>query len=200
MKNTLAISVRLVNYPRETMDSGRASLCEAENLHNELAKLSSSDPRYYPLLLKYLEAARATVVYAVRVVESTLNIEARNFAIDNSNLEPEHIQFLLEIKSKVDGKGNIKIEPDYNSIKEKLKIVTRIISGNNFDLSDSAWQDLEKAIKFRDAVAHYKADSDQNIYSEDIEIPRRAIKATQEILIRFYQSIGKNVPDWINNP
>lgn len=176
----------IVHLPAEMLNDalwhlGRAS--EFEHL---------SDP--FPLWRE----VRSAVIFSVTAVEAFMNIVATDYVRRNPEAHPVILDFLEEKESFLN-RGEVRTRFRFVNLETKLSDWTKIITGSEFDKSDSIWQKFVRVKKFRNALVHYQPESAEIYNKGTVDMARDAVESAKEIILRYHQCSGTNSPPWLEN-
>jgi hypothetical protein len=165
------ITLRVVHLPSEMFNDVLYFKEAAESL--------PTDPNHDFERWRYL---RAAIIFSFITIESYIN-EFIKSSLEKKKLSPSAKKFL---------------ENSRRSTSEKLTLGVELITGKEFDIASSEYNNFERLQKTRNKLIHFKGE--REIYTRDITIPRveEAIETVRGLIKKIHELDDTPYPQFID--
>lgn len=141
---------------------------------------------------------RAAVLFSVTAIEAFMNKVAAWYVQHNANKDQVILDYLQE-KERFVQDGAVRTRQRPVNLDKKVSEWTKIITGKNFDKSDSVWQSFHQVKEFRNALVHYRPECPDVYNNASIAMAKHAIISAKNIMLRYYECSEQPAPPWLND-
>ena len=172
--------------------SFRAFHSYAEKLHNQALE-AATDAGAMPYLIgSILTSWMSLESFVNNMMQDFTTLPERTFSVhERGFLEEKQVQFIR--KGDEAGKFSMGNAPEYKRIEDKILFLVAKFGGGKVDKGGQLWQKFDSVKKKRNALSHYRRDSDIELTSQDSQ---EAMDLAKELIEFLSKKVWKKPLKW----